>query len=117
MTFEKFQSLVKANCPNVEWVSKHGDYCNNPSKNTLGVKFKDNPYTYDYSGSYLQILNQLGFRCTSQKEINAVAKQLELAKANNGRKSIFKLKTIDNTELIATYTEWLEMLQALPIVE
>lgn len=115
MTFEKFQQLAKANCPNVEWVSKHGDYSNNPSKNTLGVKFKDNAKVYQYSGTYFQILNQLGYRCTRQIDIDAVAKQLESAKENNGRKFLFK--TIDNTELINTYAEWLNMLQALPIVE
>lgn len=115
MTFEKFQQLAKANCPDVDFVSKHGDYCMNPSKNTLGVKFKGNPKVYGYHGTYFQILNQLGYRCTRQVEIDAVVKQLERAKATNGRKGLFK--TIDNTELIALYTEWLNMLQALPIVE
>lgn len=115
MQYKQFKALVLANCPDVKCVSKHGDFCNNPSKNTLGVMFKNSNRVYDYSGTYFQILNQLGYKCTTQEDIDITEGALKALERNHGAKGLFG-KVIDNSSTIAILKKELAELQALPIV-
>ena len=115
MKYEKFAALVKENLPNVEWVGKHGDCCTNPSKNTLGVVFKGTKKVYDYHGTYVQILNQLGYRCTTESVVKAISDRLEYLKETNGKKTLLGIANHDKE--IKLYEEQLAELKALPIVD
>lgn len=114
MTYKQFEEAVKKFKPNAV-VSKHGDYCSNKSKTTLGIYFirEDGTHSkvYDYSGTYMDVLCSLGIgECVTSKEVlRALEDELERAKKQHGKRNLFlKDKVIDNTEKIKKLEEQIE---------
>lgn len=92
MTFKTFEKIVAAHRPDVI-VSQHGDYCNNKSKNTLGIIFVKpdgrQSRTYDYHGTYAEIIAKLNIPIVTKSDIACVKADLERYQEMNGTESIF----------------------------
>lgn len=119
MTFNQFRTAVE-NYRNDVIVSKHGDYCSNKSKNTLGIVFINNgkqSKVYNYSGTYSEILTRLGIPHATQAEIETVKTEIEQLKKRNGQKKMFGNGIVDNTEEIKKYKKKLEYLLSVPLVD
>lgn len=107
MTFERFEKIVNKFRPDVK-VSKHGDFCVNKSRNTLGIIFLKNgkeSKVYNFSGTYIQILEKLNIKVVTREEYDGVKQQLEIYKKENGTEDIFFGFTIDNTNHIKELEE------------
>lgn len=104
MTFNQFEKTVKHFRDDVI-VSQHGSFCNNKSKNTLGIIFLKNgkeSRVYNYSGTYREILTQLKITdYYMDEDITEYQFRINQLRKSNGTKSIFSDKTIDNTKEIA----------------
>lgn len=110
MTFAKFEELVKGKYPNAR-VFKHG------SKINVGVCFEyaENSKfskTYQYNGTYCEVLNQLGIKAIYKHEYDTLVYALENAKKRNGTKNIFVGGTIDCSGEIEEYTNRLNEVNA-----
>ena len=92
MTFKTFEKIAAANRPDVR-VSKHGDYCNNASKNTLGIVFVkadgSESRVYDYHGTYAEILNKLKIQVVTKSDIASLEAELKTYEELDGQESIF----------------------------
>lgn len=92
MTFKTFEKIVAAHRPDVI-VSQHGDYCNNKSKNTLGIIFVKpdgrQSRIYDYHGTYAEILNKLKIRVVTKSDIASLEAELKTCEELDGQESIF----------------------------
>lgn len=92
MTFKTFEKIAAAHRPDVR-VSKHGDYCNNASKNTLGIVFVkadgSESRVYDYHGTYAEILNKLKIHVVTKSDIASLEYQLAYYEKKHGKKNIF----------------------------
>lgn len=92
MTFKTFEKIVAAHRPDVI-VSQHGDYCNNKSKNTLGIIFVKpdgrQSRIYDYHGTYAEIIVKLNIPIVTKSDIACVKADLERYQEMNGTESIF----------------------------
>lgn len=106
MTFAKFEELVKGKHPNAR-VFKHGEFAGN--KINVGVCFdyvENSKFnnTYQYNGTYCEVLNRLGIKAIYKHEYNALVSTLENAKKRNGTKNIFLGSIIDCSKQIEEYT-------------
>lgn len=102
MTYKQFEKAVKDNRNDII-VSRHGDYCNNISKTTLGIIFvKDGKESkvYDFFGTYSMILGKLNIQAIEQCDIDSILNYIEDLKKRDGYKDIFTGKVIDNSEEI-----------------
>ena len=92
MTFKTFEKIAAAYRPDVR-VSKHGDYCNNASKNTLGIVFVkadgSESRVYDYHGTYAEILNKLKIKVVTKSDIASLEAELKMYEELDGQESIF----------------------------
>lgn len=92
MTFETFEKIASTHRPDII-VSKHGDYCNNRSKNTLGIIFikpdGKQSRVYDYHGTYAEILNKLKIQVVTKSDIASIEAELKTYEDLNGQESIF----------------------------
>lgn len=92
MTFKTFEKIATVHRPDVR-VSKHGDYCNNKSKNTLGIVFikadGSESRVYDYHGTYAEILNKLKIQVVTKSDIASIEAQLAYYEKKHGKKKIF----------------------------
>lgn len=92
MTFETFEKIASTHRPDII-VSKHGDYCNNRSKNTLGIIFikpdGKQSRVYDYHGTYAEILNKLKIQVVTKSDIASIEAQLAYYEKKHGKKKIF----------------------------
>lgn len=92
MTFETFEKIASTHRPDII-VSKHGDYCNNRSKNTLGIIFikpdGKQSRVYDYHGTYAEILNKLKIRVVTKSDIASIEAELKTYEDLNSQESIF----------------------------
>lgn len=92
MTFKTFEKIATAHRPDVR-VSKHGDYCNNRSKNTLGIVFikadGSESRVYDYHGTYAEILNKLKIQVVTKSDIASLEAELKAYEELDGQESIF----------------------------
>lgn len=105
MTFKQFENTVN-NFRNDVKVFKHGDFCNNDSKTTLGIIFiKDGKESkvYDFSGTYSEVLNKLDiYKFYENSDVEFINNQISKLKENHGKiakLSLTKLP-IDNSERI-----------------
>lgn len=105
MTFKTFEKIATTYCPDVR-VSKHGDYCNNKSKNTLGIVFVkadgSESRVYDYHGTYAEILNKLNIQVVTKNDIASIEAQLAYYEKKHGKKKIF---VFDGENEINDFTE------------
>lgn len=114
MTFAKFEKLVKRKHPNAR-VFKHGEFSGN--KINVGIcfeyvknsKFND---TYQYNGTYCEVLNRLGINAIYKHDYDALVLALESAKKRSGSKNIFTGETIDCSRKIEEYTNRLNDVNA-----
>lgn len=92
MTFKIFEKIAIAYRPDVR-VSKHGDYCNNRSKNTLGIVFVkadgSESRVYDYHGTYAEILSKLNIKIVTKSDIASIEAELKIYEDLDGQESIF----------------------------
>lgn len=92
MTFKTFEKIATTHRPDVR-VSKHGDYCNNRSKNTLGIVFikadGSESRVYDYHGTYAEILNKLKIQVVTGSDIASLEAELKTYEELDGQESIF----------------------------
>lgn len=92
MTFKTFEKIATAHRPDVR-VSQHGDYCNNRSKNTLGIIFVRadgfESRVYDYHGTYAEILNKLKIQVVTKSDIASLEAELKTYEELDGQESIF----------------------------
>lgn len=92
MTFKTFEKIATAHRPDVR-VSKHGDYCNNKSKNTLGIVFVkadgSESRVYDYHGTYAEILNKLKIQVVTKSDIASLEAELAYYEKKHGKKKVF----------------------------
>lgn len=103
MTFKTFEKIAAMHRPDVI-VSAHGDYCNNKSKNTLGIIFvKDGKQSkvYKYSGTYAEILNRLNIAIVTDTDLATLENQLKDYQDRHGKKNIFTGKAADYSKEIA----------------
>lgn len=103
MTFKTFEKIAAMHRPDVI-VSAHGDYCNNKSKNTLGIIFvKDGKQSkvYKYSGTYAEILNRLNIAIITNTDLATLENQLKDYQDRHGKKNIFTGKAADYSREIA----------------
>ena len=100
MTFKQFQATVN-HFRNDIVVSKHGDYCNNKSNNTLGITYlKDGKESrvYDYHGTYEQVLSSLGItEYYTTQDITNYEMKIKSLERWHGTKEFFADNIIDNT--------------------
>lgn len=118
MTFEQFKKAVE-NYRNDIIISKHGEFCNNSSKNTLGVIFIKNgkkSKVYNYSGTYSEILTKLNIPHATRDRIDTVKQTLAKLMEEHGEEDFFG-EVIDNTEEINRYKEELSNLLSAPLVD
>lgn len=118
MTFEQFKKTVEGYRNDII-VSKHGEFCNNSSKNTLGVIFIKNgkkSKVYNYSGTYSEILTKLNIPHATRDRIETVKRTLASLIEENGIEDFFG-EVIDNTEEIDRYKEELSNLLSVPLVD
>ena len=113
MTFKQFEATVKHFRSDIV-VSKHGEFCNNKSENTLGIIFiKDGKESkvYDFSGTYSEVLNKLDiFKFYEDSDIeflNAQLAKLEESHGKVARLSLNKLP-VDNSSKIKEVKETIE---------
>ncbi len=107
MTFETFKKIAESKRSDIK-VSRHGDYCNNKSKNTLGIIFiKDGRESkvYDYSGTYAEVLNKLGIKTVTSTDYAIAKGQLDFYKKNHGTESFFSNGLMDYSKEIQEYEE------------
>lgn len=92
MTFKTFEKIAAIHRPDVR-VSSHGDYCNNKSKNTLGIVFikadGSESRVYDYHGTYAEILNKLKIQVVTKSDIASLEAELKTYEDLDGQESIF----------------------------
>ncbi len=92
MTFETFEKIASIHRPDII-VSKHGDYCNNRSKNTLGIIFikpdGKQSRVYNYHGTYTEILNKLNIQVITKSDVASLEAELKTYEYINGQESIF----------------------------
>lgn len=114
MKFAKFEELVRRKHPNAR-VFKHGEFVGN--KINVGVCFdyvENSKFnnTYQYNGTYCEVLNRLGIKAIYKHEYNALVSTLENAKKRNGTKNIFLGNIIDCSKQIEEYTNRLNDVNA-----
>ena len=114
MTFAKFEELVKGRYPNAR-VFKHGEFAGN--KINVGVCFdyvENSKFnnTYQYNGTYCEVLNRLGIKAMYKHEYKALVLALENAKKRNGTTNIFLGSIIDCSDKIEEYTNRLNDVNA-----
>ena len=111
MTFKQFEQTVLHFRKDVI-VSKHGDFCTNKSNNTLGVVFISNnkqSKVYDFSGTYEEILHKLDIKeFHTNDDILHYTREIERLEKDNGTKSFFSSKLVDNSMKINEYKAILE---------
>lgn len=96
MTFAKFEELVKGKHPNAK-VFKHGEFSGN--KINVGIcfeyvensKFND---TYQYNGTYCEVLNRLGINAIYKHDYDALVLALESAKIETAQKTYLPVKLL-----------------------
>ena len=92
MTFKTFEKIAAIHRPDVR-VSMHGDYCNNRSKNTLGIVFVkadgSESRVYNYHGTYSEILNKLNIKVVTKSDIASLKAELKTYEELDGQESIF----------------------------
>lgn len=92
MTFKTFEKIAAIHRPDVR-VSRHGDYCNNRSKNTLGIVFikpdGSESRVYDYHGTYAEILNKLNIKVVTVSDIASLKAELVYYEKKHGKKKTF----------------------------
>lgn len=102
MTFNEFKKTVE-HFRNDIIVSKHGEYCDNKSKTTLGIIFINNgkqSKVYNYRGTYGEVLAKLKItEWYTDDMIENLKCQIERLEKVNGRKNLFG-GYIDNTNEI-----------------
>ena len=66
MNYIRFTKLLRTRYPESELnqASRHGGYSNARTKNAVTIVFRSGGKCYDYTGSYTEILEQLGIRRT-----------------------------------------------------
>lgn len=111
MTFKKFSAIVGEYRPNAV-VHPHGTFGGVPDVaiyfvNPDGKQSK----VYSYRGTYAEILRKLGIEIVTESDILTVKYNLERAKRNHGKISLFTKKKIDNSEKIEKYTELLNQME------
>jgi hypothetical protein len=117
MTFKQFEATVK-HFRNDIVVSKHGDYSNNDSKNTLGIIFikdKKQSKVYDFSGTYSEVLNKLNItEFYEDSDIDFINNEIVKLEASNGRVAKLSLiKTpVNNTSKIEELKAQLEVMKS-----
>ena len=108
MTYQTFKKIAESFRKDVI-VSQHGDFCNNKSKNTLGIIFIKpdgrQSKVYDYHGTYAEILNRLHIPVITKIDYNTTLAMLEDYKKRNGTINPFFGGIIDYTEQIKEYEE------------
>ena len=91
MTFETFKKIAESYRSDVR-VSRHGDYCTNKSRNTLGIYFVKNgreSRVHNYYGSYSDILNKLGIPTITKADYTTAVATLERYREMNGEPKLF----------------------------
>lgn len=113
MKFVDFENIVKSKYPNAE-VFKHGEFSGN--KINVAIIFdatSPRAKVYKYNGSYVDVLNKLGFNACYRHDIVSVENTISMLQRTHGTEGFFG-DTIDNTESIAKYRKILEgMLQMI----
>lgn len=108
MTYQTFKKIAESFRKDVI-VSQHGDFCNNKSKNTLGIIFIKpdgrQSKVYDYHGTYAEILNRLHIPVITKSDYNTTLAMLEDYKKRNGTICPFFGDVMDYTEQIKEYEE------------
>ena len=114
MTFAKFEELVKEKHPNAR-LFKHGEFVGN--KINVGVCFdyvensKFNK-TYQYNGTYCEVLNRLGVKSIYKHDYDGLVSALERYKKMNGTTNIFFGDVVDYSREIEEYTNRLNDVDA-----
>ena len=114
MTFAKFEELVKEKHPNAR-LFKHGKFAG--SKINVGVCFnyvensKFNK-TYQYNGTYCEVLNRLGVKAMYKHDYDGLVFALERYKKMNGTTNIFFDDVLDYSREIEEYTNRLNDVNA-----
>jgi hypothetical protein len=110
MTFKTFKKIASKYRPDVR-VSRHGDYCNNRSKNTLGIVFVkadgSESRVYDYHGTYAEILNKLNIKVVTVSDIASLKAEIVCYKNLNGQESIF-----DDDDTVSDFSKEIADLEA-----
>ena len=114
MTFKQFEATVKHFRSDIV-VSKHGEFCNNDSKTTLGIIFiKDGKESkvYNFSGTYSEVLNKLNItEFYEDSDINFINNEIERLENGNGKKDLFFGLLIDNSAKIEELKTRLESMK------
>lgn len=117
MTFKKFLTIVSANRPDAV-VHPHGKFGGVPDVaiyfvNPDGKQSK----VYNYCGSYAEILHKLGIEFVTETDIITVKHKIEQLKKNHGKIGLFTKKPIDYSEEIKKYSEILNRLENLKMIQ
>lgn len=107
MTFETFKKIAESHRSDII-VSKHGEYCSNKSKNTLGIIFVKNgkqSKVYDYSGTYAEILNKLDIPTVTSTDYATAKAQLDYYKKYHGTSGFFSDEVFDFSKEIQEYEQ------------
>lgn len=122
MTFEQFKQAIADNKPDIT-VTKHGNYIHgngiNNNSTAIMVVFGNSKKGYNYSGSYSQILWQLGIECATSQDIamckSEIARYTKLHEESKLKKGLFG--RIDWTKKLNEQTYRLEWLQSLYFIK
>lgn len=93
MTFKKFKEIVTLHKPEIT-VYQHGD------NNSVSVQFTPDGKIYDYSGSYIYVLNRIGIKAVHQSDLNMLEKELARLETDNGKPNIWFGGIADYSEQI-----------------
>lgn len=94
MTFKKFKDIVNTYKPEIT-VYQHGD------NNSVSVQYTPDGRIYDYSGSYIHVLNRIGIKAVYQSDLNMMEEELHRLEAKDGKKDIW-------FDTIADYSKQIE---------
>lgn len=122
MTFANFEAIVKKHRPEVT-VFKHGTYANEKTNFAVSVIFNygqpNESRVYQYSGSYITVLNKLGIKTIEKRYIDNRRMQLAELIEENGKEveDLFgDIYIADNTDEIKRLTEELKEYESYIIV-
>lgn len=103
MTFTRFKKLVKEKYPKAT-LFKHGEFAGN--KINVAIIFNGkHGKTYQYNGTYCEVLNKLGIKAIYKHDFENAKNTLARYIKDNGTKSVFFNNICDYTKEIATWTE------------
>ena len=97
MTFPEFESVVKGVYPEAK-LFRHGEL----SRQKIGVAviFDGSGKVYNYSGTYVEVLNKLNIRACYKHDIECLRDTIAMLKRTNGKKSCFGMVINNDNEIM-----------------